>query len=81
MAVASAVVQLTPSVWLLGVFKLTVKTAFVVPLLRGTYRTRLDFEHPSKDSAIRFRVYRCKDGDAEWWKNELYRLSGDEPGR
>lgn len=55
--------------------------AFVVPLLRGTYRTRLDFEHPSKDSAIRFRVYRCKDGDAEWWKNELYRLSGDEPGR
>ena len=49
--------------------------AYVVPLRRGQYHARLEFRHPAAGSGIRLTVFQCKEGEAAWWKNRLFRLS------
>jgi predicted alpha/beta superfamily hydrolase len=49
---------------------------FVVPLRRGTYPVRVEFQHASKTSDFGLIVFQCKDGEPEWWKNELFKLFG-----
>ena len=51
------------------------KQAFIVPLQRGVYRVRLDFQRATKDSDVDMLIFQCKDGEPEWWKNELFKLS------
>ncbi len=51
--------------------------AFVAPLRAGTYSLRAEFLHAVKTTDVHLFVFRCKDGDAEWWKNELFHLNGE----
>jgi len=46
--------------------------AFVVPLRRGSYHARLEFQHPSKTSGVGLSVFQNKNGETEWWKNEIF---------
>lgn len=48
----------------------------VEPLQRGTYELRLEDRHPDKDDDVDVRVYR-NEGDGEWWKHTVLRLSDD----
>ncbi len=50
--------------------------AYVVPLRRGQYHARLEFRHPKAASDVRLTVFQCKEGESEWWKNRLVRISG-----
>jgi predicted alpha/beta superfamily hydrolase len=49
--------------------------AFVEPLQRGIYSVRIDFLHATKGSQLEFVVYQVKDGEPEWWKNELVKFA------
>jgi hypothetical protein len=48
---------------------------FVEPLQRGVYPLRVDFLHATKGSQLQFAVFQVKDGEPEWWKNELVKLA------
>ncbi len=50
--------------------------AYVVPLRRGWYHARLEFRHPAATSDVRLTVFQCKEGESQWWKNRLFRVSG-----
>jgi predicted alpha/beta superfamily hydrolase len=49
--------------------------AFIVPLQRGVYPLRVDFLCTTKTSQLDFIIFRVKDGEAEWWNNELLKLT------
>jgi len=49
--------------------------AYIVPLRRGVYRVRLEFQRATKTSDVDLRVFQCKDGEPECWKNELFKVS------
>jgi hypothetical protein len=51
------------------------KQAFVAPLHRGVYRLRLEFQRTAETSDVDMFVFQCKDGDPEWWKNQLFKVS------
>jgi predicted alpha/beta superfamily hydrolase len=48
--------------------------AFVEPLKRGIYSIRIDFLHATKGSQLEFVVFQVKDGEPEWWKNEMVKF-------
>ncbi len=50
--------------------------AYVVPLRRGWYHARLEFRHPTAKSDVRLTVFQCREGESQWWKNRLFRVSG-----
>jgi hypothetical protein len=49
--------------------------AFVEPLQHGIYPVRVDFLHATKGSQLQFFVFQVKDGEPEWWKNQLVKLA------
>ena len=49
--------------------------AYIVPLRRGAYQVRLEYQHATKASDVNLLVFQCKDGEPECWKNELFKLS------
>jgi len=49
--------------------------AFVVPLRRGVYPLRVEFRPAAKTPDLDVVVFQCKDGEPEWWKNQLILLS------
>jgi predicted alpha/beta superfamily hydrolase len=51
------------------------KQAFIVPLRRGVYRVHLEFQRAANTEDIGMIVFQCKDGEPEWWKNELFKVS------
>lgn len=51
------------------------KQAFIAPLQRGVYRVRLEFQRTAETSDLEMTVFQCKDGEPEWWKNELFKVS------
>lgn len=46
-----------------------------MPLRRGMYPMRVEFEHASKTSDLDLVVFQCKDGEPDWGENELFKLS------
>jgi predicted alpha/beta superfamily hydrolase len=51
------------------------KQAFIVRLQRGVYPTRLEFQRAANTEDVSIVVFQCKDGEPEWWKNELFKVS------
>jgi predicted alpha/beta superfamily hydrolase len=51
------------------------KQAFIVPLQRGVYPIRLEFQRAANTEDVSIIVFQCKDGEPEWWKNELFKVS------
>ncbi|HEY2394594.1 MAG TPA: alpha/beta hydrolase-fold protein [Rudaea sp.] len=49
--------------------------AFVEPLQHGVYPVRIDFLHATKGSQLQFIVFQVKDGEPEWWKNEIVKFT------
>jgi hypothetical protein len=41
---------------------------------RGVYRVRLEFQRAAKASDVDLFVFQCKNGEPEWWKNELLKV-------
>jgi predicted alpha/beta superfamily hydrolase len=52
------------------------RQAFIVPLQRGVYRVRLELQRAPNTGDVSMSVFQCKDGEQEWWKNELFKVSG-----
>jgi predicted alpha/beta superfamily hydrolase len=51
------------------------KQAFIAPLQRGVYRVRLEFQRAANTDDVGMTVFQCKEGEPEWWKNELFKVS------
>jgi predicted alpha/beta superfamily hydrolase len=51
------------------------RQAFIVPLQRGVYRVRLEFQRAANTPDVSMVVFQCKDDEPEWWKNELFKVS------
>jgi predicted alpha/beta superfamily hydrolase len=51
------------------------KQAFIVRLQRGVYPIRLAFQRAANTEYVSMIVFQCKDGEPEWWKNELFKMS------
>jgi predicted alpha/beta superfamily hydrolase len=51
------------------------KQAFILPLQRGVYRMRVEFQRAANTGDLDIFVFQCKDDQPEWWKNELFKLS------
>jgi predicted alpha/beta superfamily hydrolase len=51
------------------------KQAFIVRLQRGVYPTRLQFQRAANTEDVSMIVFQCKDGEPEWWRNELFKVS------
>jgi len=39
-------------------------------------RVRVEFERAPDTGDVDIVVFQCKDGEPEWWKNELFKVSG-----
>jgi len=48
---------------------------FVVPLQRGVYRVRLEFQRAGDAADVDMVVFQCKDGEPELPENRLYTVS------
>jgi predicted alpha/beta superfamily hydrolase len=51
------------------------RPAYIVPLQRGVYRVRLELQRAPNSGDVSMSVFQCKDGEPEWWKNELFKVS------
>jgi predicted alpha/beta superfamily hydrolase len=51
------------------------RPAYIVPLQRGVYRVRLELQRAPNAGDVSMSVFECKDGELEWWKNELFKVS------
>jgi len=51
------------------------RPTYVVPLQRGVYHVRLEFQRAAKDTDVDMVVFQCKDGEPEWPKNRLFTVS------
>jgi hypothetical protein len=51
------------------------RPAYIVPLQRGVYRVRLELQRAPNTGDVSMSVFQCKDGELEWWKNELFKVS------
>jgi predicted alpha/beta superfamily hydrolase len=51
------------------------RPAYIVPLQRGVYRVRLELQRTPNTGDVSMSVFQCKDGEQEWWKNELFKVS------
>jgi predicted alpha/beta superfamily hydrolase len=51
------------------------RPAYIVPLQRGVYRVRLELQRTPNTGDVGMSVFQSKDGELEWWKNELFKVS------
>jgi predicted alpha/beta superfamily hydrolase len=54
------------------------RPAYIVPLQRGVYRVRLELQRAGSTGDVSMSVFQCKDGELEWWKNELFKVSSQK---
>ena len=51
------------------------RPAYIVPLQRGVYRVQLELQRAPNTGDVSMSVFQCMDGELEWWKNELFKVS------
>jgi predicted alpha/beta superfamily hydrolase len=51
------------------------RPAYIVPLQRGVYRVRLELLRAPNTGEVSMSVFQSKNGELEWWKNELFKVS------
>ena len=52
---------------------------YIVPLQRGVYPLRMEFQRAKQGSDAELAVFQCHDGKPECWKNELFKVSSRRP--
>jgi predicted alpha/beta superfamily hydrolase len=51
------------------------REAVVMPLQRGVYRMRLEFQRAVPGAEVSLVIFPCKDDEPEWWNHRLFTVS------